>query len=180
MKTFIDYSPPTLANGAEGDPAELWYLRLGAIKNMTPEKADEIEIRLFADLLGRIKVSRHLSGEPGWWVSSLDDEGAHFIDLAEIFHAPGGLYDARKELMSWFQRCVDHPVRVAVRLKSDGEMEFLATPGVELFIIDERAPFDRVYKHSSTASERDIELLIGDSEIHHKDGYTVTKFGGRP
>jgi hypothetical protein len=60
-------------------------------------------------------------------------------------------------------------VRVVVRFDERGNPDFLSDGGdVELIVIDERAPADRVYRHQSHAVKNGvIDELIGEDRIGH-------------
>jgi hypothetical protein len=54
---------------------------------------------------------------------------------------------------------------VIIRFDETGELHYLATEGVSLYIVDERAPHDRVYEWTTRASREEIAAVLGDSEI---------------
>ncbi len=58
---------------------------------------------------------------------------------------------------------------VIVHFDSDGELMFYAAGNVRLFIVDERAPNDRVFEWTDRVLPSQIASIIGDSPIGSPD-----------
>jgi hypothetical protein len=58
----------------------------------------------------------------------------------------------------------DRPICV-VQIKENGDLDYLWSGAMDLFVIDERAPLDRVYQMSIQSSRDQIAALIGDSPV---------------
>lgn len=154
-----------------GRPSALWDQRISTIPGATRPLVDELERKLFAGLGASIRVSRIIRGAPGWWLSPESGETAHHVDLVNVVANPGAAFDERNEIVNWFEGVVAHPVRVAIRFDRDGDLEVLATDGVEVFVVDERVPGDRVYRMPSEHTAEDIDLLIGSSPVRSSADY---------
>ncbi len=71
--------------------------------------------------------------------------------------------------------------RVVVQIDEDGELSYFAGTGVELFVVDERAPNDRVYRWSTSATPAEIDQVLSDDPIGHRfdDSEAARKLGQR-
>ena len=167
----IGYTPGIIASGSDGDPSALWNQRISTIPGATRPLVDELERKLFAGLGASICVSRIIRGTPGWWLAPKSGETAHHVDLVDVVANPGAAFDERNEIINWFEGVASHPVQVAIRFGMDGDLEVLATDGVEVFIVDERVPGDRVYRMPSEHTPEDIDLLIGSSPVRSSADY---------
>lgn len=59
--------------------------------------------------------------------------------------------------------------RVIIRFDISGDISYLVEQGsgIDLYIVDERAPNDRVYRWSSVAPPTEIEVILGQVAIGH-------------
>lgn len=71
--------------------------------------------------------------------------------------------------------------RVVVHIDEDGLISYYVGSGVELFIVDEAAPSDRVYRWSGVAAPEEIERLLGGDPVGHRfdDSNAARKLGQR-
>jgi hypothetical protein len=71
--------------------------------------------------------------------------------------------------------------RVIVRINEDGLIEYYVGSGVQLFIVDEGVPSDRVYRWSGVATHEEIDQIMGDDPIGHRfdDSENARKLGQR-
>jgi hypothetical protein len=58
--------------------------------------------------------------------------------------------------------------RVIVHIDEDGQFSYYTEAGVELLFVDERAPDDRVYKWSGTATTAEVESILSDDPAGHR------------
>lgn len=58
---------------------------------------------------------------------------------------------------------------VIAHFDENGSLNYFATSGVDLFIVDERAPSDRVYHYTTRTSRKVCARILGDDPIGSKD-----------
>lgn len=58
---------------------------------------------------------------------------------------------------------------VIVRFDEDGELTYLASGDVRLFVVDERAPHDRVYEVKRRVEDHQIADVLRDTPVGHSD-----------
>lgn len=54
------------------------------------------------------------------------------------------------------------------QINEDGSQKYIINGNVRAFVIDERAPNDRVYELTDRSDPREIVTILGDSPIGHK------------
>ena len=54
-----------------------------------------------------------------------------------------------------------------VHFAKDGGVRYAATDGVDMYIIDETSPHDRVYRVSTTITADELAALIGSDDVGH-------------
>lgn len=71
--------------------------------------------------------------------------------------------------------------RVIVRINEDGLIEYHVGSGVELLIVDEGVPGDRVYRWSGVATADEIDSILSDDPVGHRfdDSENARKLGQR-
>jgi len=71
--------------------------------------------------------------------------------------------------------------RVIVRIDEDGLIEYHVGSGVELLIVDEGVPTDRVYRWSGVATADEIDSILSDDPVGHRfdDSENARKLGQR-
>lgn len=68
------------------------------------------------------------------------------------------------------------PPTVVVRYDDGGQVEFYAEGDVRLFVVDERAPTDRVYEIMDRFARDQIREILGDDLIGHRfDGSAAAR-----
>lgn len=58
--------------------------------------------------------------------------------------------------------------RVVVQIDEAGDLHYYAEAGIELLVVDERAPTDRVYKWSTTSTAAEIDSILADDPVGHR------------
>lgn len=68
-------------------------------------------------------------------------------------------------------------MRVAVRILTNGDMEFYADEDVDFLVVDESAPRDRVFqiREALNVGPEKIDKLLGDSRIGQPGDMPVTE-----
>jgi hypothetical protein len=69
---------------------------------------------------------------------------------------------------------LDAPI-VVVHIDASGEVEYLKAGAVELLVVDDRCPNDRVYRMTVETSRADIADLLGDDMVgsRHDDRHVA-------
>lgn len=91
--------------------------------------------------------------------------GSYFLDEAQWRVAVEAAVAGLNALVPASQ---PQPPVAIIYINEDGETEYHVTEGVRLFIVDERAPEDRVFEVTPKSTHVEVMAIIGDSPIGHE------------